>query len=244
MNNLIALLGLSLIGSVFGLLGGIIFLYVPLLSKNVSKYSISFAAGIFLTVSLVGLMPEAVHSLDRPAFLIILLGFLLAFFFEHFCHLHHHHQECQATNSNFLVIFGDTIHNFIDGVSITAAYLTSANLGLILALSTFLHELPHEIGDFGILLKAGWKKNKIILVNFISSLSTFLGAILTFYLITSDKITGILIAVSSGIFLYLGATDFLPQISHHGEEKRKHTIIFLSAIILMLIIFQIIPHQH
>lgn len=244
MNNLINLLGLSLIGSVFGLIGGVLFLYIPSLSKQLSEYSISFAAGILLTVSLIGLMPEAVHTLDKPAFMIVLLGFLLAFFFEHFCHLHHHHQECEAKNSNSLIIFGDTIHNFIDGVSIAAAYLTSANLGLILALSTFLHELPHEIGDFGVLLKSGWKKKKIILVNFLSSLSTFIGVLLTFYLIPGNNLTGTLIAIAAGIFLYLGASDFLPQIAHHGKTKRKHTLSFLLATILMLIIFQIIPHQH
>jgi zinc and cadmium transporter len=244
MNNLINLLLLSLIGSVFGLIGGIIFLYVPQLSKQLAKYSISFAAGILLTVALLGLLPEAAHALDHQAFTIVLLGFLLAFFFEHFCHLHHHHQECEASNSNSLIIFGDTIHNFIDGVSIAAAYLTSTNLGLILALSTFLHELPHEVGDFGVLLNSGWKKSKILLINFLSSLSTFAGALLTFYLIPTNQLTGTLIAIAAGIFLYLSASDFLPQISHHSKTKRKHTLTFLFAVLLMSLILTIIPHNH
>ncbi len=113
------------------------------------------------------------------------------------------------------------MHNFIDGVAIAAAYLTNPTFGLIVALASFLHETPHEIGDFGLLIASGWKKTKAFFVNLLSALATFPGALWVYFSFRGEDVhskIGVLLAISAGVFLYLGASDFLPEV---GEDEHK-----------------------
>jgi len=165
MSEVLNLFLLALLGSVIALFGGVVFLFNRRLSSVLEKYSVPFAAGVLVTVSLLGLIPESEHEIGEMAHWIVLASFLGVYLFEHlFFGIHHHgdedehHKEIEESSIG-LVLFGDTIHNFIDGVAIAASFMISPNLGFITALSTFLHEVPHEIGDFGILLKAGWKRS-------------------------------------------------------------------------------------
>ena len=140
-----AIMLLAFIGSIVALIGGVIFLYVRPWTKFLIKYSTPFAAGVLLTVALIGLLPEAYHLIGGSAFIIVLLSFLAAYLFESlFCDLHHHHDSHRhhkqaRSGSAWLVVVGDTTHNFIDGVAIAAAYLTNPGLGIITTISTFLH---------------------------------------------------------------------------------------------------------
>ncbi len=239
----------ALLGSVIALFGGVLFLYNRKLSSVLERYSVPFAAGVLVTVSLLGLIPEAEHQLGESAYWIVLISFLGVYVFEHlFFDIHHHGEEDGHTHeikdsSIALVIFGDTIHNFIDGVAIGAGFLINPNLGLITAFSTFLHEVPHEIGDFGILLKSGWKKSKILWVNIISSLMTVVGAFTVYNFSHNQNFLGTLMALSAGIFLYLGASDFLPKIQTSGKNKFKLILplILGSAIIMATIL--LLPHE-
>ena len=167
MSDLIAIILLSLFGSVLSLVGGVIILSTKRWSQILSKYSTSFAAGVLLTVALISLLPESVHMIGESSFLIVLITFLIVYIFEvSLCSLHHHdHGDgCKDHNEpTFMILVGDTIHNFIDGVAIAVSYLVNPGLGVITATSTFLHEIPHEIGDFGVLLRAGWEKRKILI---------------------------------------------------------------------------------
>ncbi|MBU1085828.1 MAG: ZIP family metal transporter [Candidatus Beckwithbacteria bacterium] len=247
MSGLTELIFLALLGSVVALVGGVMFLYIDKWSKVLSKYSIPFAAGVLITVALVGLLPEAIHIGGEKSFLVVWLTFLGAYIFENLvCDLHHHdHGDSCKDNSGsvLLVIIGDTIHNFIDGVAIGASYLVNPGLGLVTALSTFLHEVPHEIGDFGILLKAGWKKKKIFMVNLGSALMTVAGALLVYFLNCSDALIGGLLAVAAGMFLYLGASDFLPHAGEGVDKKKAMMTLFFGAVI-MYGTLSIIPHGH
>ncbi len=248
MTDVFIILLLSIAGSVFGLVGGVLFLFQKKWSHLLSSYSVSFAAGVLLTVSLLGLMPESLHMMGENAFLIVLISFLGSYLFENYFVELHHHNDCDHKShihsSIPLVIIGDSIHNFIDGVAIAATYLISPGLGLITTASTFLHEVPHEIGDFGILLKAGWQKKNIIIANLLSSLTTIIGALLVFWIQPSEYIIGILMAISAGIFLYLGASDFLPHIHHHQNSKRASLLALIIGVIIMLTTISLIPHSH
>lgn len=220
-DSLSLLLVLTFIGSVAGLVGGVVFLIKKDWAKTLSHYAVPFAAGVLLSVSLLHLLPEAVHEIGEQGYLYVLIALLFSFFFEeYFAHLHHHehHKRSELKATVPLVIFGDTIHNFIDGVAIAAAYLTDPYFGFVVTFATFLHETPHEIGDFGILMTAGWTRGKAFLANLFSALATFPGALMVFFFIKDahEKI-GILLAISTGVFLYLGASDFLPEV---GEEER------------------------
>lgn len=249
MNDLTNIVLLALLGSVVALIGGVVFLLVKKWSKVLARYSVPFAAGVLLTVALLGLLPEAVHLVGEKAFLWALLALVGAYLFENFfCELHHHDDGHKCTESKHvnaipLVIVGDSIHNLIDGVAIAASYLVNPGLGLITTISTFLHEVPHEIGDFGILLKAGFSRRKIFLVNFASALMTVVGALLVYYLDWSEELAGSLLAVAAGMFLYLGASDFLP---HAGDEleKRKAVLVMLLGVLLMYGTLSLVPHSH
>jgi len=211
------------------------------------KHSTPFAAGVLITVSLIGLLPEAVELLDSFAYTIVLLTFFATYIFEHTLFGIHHHEgenrHCQHKSSVPLVIIGDTIHNFIDGVTIGVSFLLTPGLGLVTAISTFLHEVPHEIGDFGILLTAGWKRKKIIIVNLISALVTIIGAFLVFYLNVGDSVIGAMLAVAAGIFLYLGASDFLPSIERESSSKMQAIFPLLLGAIIMMAALLLIPHS-
>lgn len=242
--DLINLLILAFIGSLAGLVGGVVLLIKKDWAKSLCHYAVPFAAGVLLSVSLLHLLPEAVHEIGGRAFPLALLALLGSFLFEkYFAHLHHHdhHHRSKLKASVPLVLFGDTIHNFIDGVAIAAAYLADPTFGVIVAFASFLHETPHEIGDFGILMSAGWSRRKAFVANLISALFTFPGALLVFFAFrdAGDQV-GSLLAFSAGIFLYLGASDFLPEV---GEEEkgittsRKIIVLLLGVGIMFALTF-------
>jgi len=249
MSDLVNILVLALVGSVVALAGGVIFLLKKNWSQFLSAYSVPFAAGVLLAVSLLGLLPEAVYMYGERAFLIVLMTFLAAYLFEHFffC-IHHHDHDCKHglryRVAIPIVIVGDTIHNFIDGVAIAATYLVNPGLGVITTVSTFLHEVPHEIGDFGILLKAGWKRKKILLVNILSASTTIVGALVVVLWINSPELIGILLAVSAGLFLYLGASDFLPHIHEGKIDEKKAILALFVGVVIMFLTLRVVPHSH
>ncbi len=247
MNPLVAILALAFVGSIAGLIGGVIFFVKEKWARVLCRHAIPLAAGVLLAVSLLHLLPEAVHAIGESAYLIVLIALLASFFFEqYFAHLHHHEdrKHTMVKASIPLVIFGDTIHNFTDGVAIASAYLVDPYFGVVIALATFLHETPHEIGDFGVLMSAGWSRRKTFLANLFSASATFPGALFVFFVIrgAQEKI-GILLAISAGIFLFLGASDFLPEV---GEEQRgvpawKKFILLLVGVGLMYLLTLVSP---
>ena len=249
MNSLVSLLLLATLGSVAGLIGGVVFLIKKDWAKRLSVFAVPFAAGVLLSVSILHLIPEASHVIGEKAYLIVLLSLVGSFLFEeYFAHLHHHEGRVRTSFKAAipLVIFGDTIHNFIDGVAIASAYLISPSFGLVVALATFLHETPHEIGDFGILLAAGWKRSKVFVANLFSALATFPGALSVYYFMSDahDKI-GVLLAVSAGVFLYLGASDFLPEVSEEKQKDlaRKKVLFVILGVIAMYLLGFILPEH-
>jgi len=210
-----------------------------------TRYGTSFASGVLLTVTLLDLIPEAVHEMGETAFFWVLFSFLATYIFENYLFtLHHHpdqHHHAAHTTVVPLIIFGDTIHNLIDGAAIAAAYLATPSLGVVTALSTFLHEVPHEMGDIGVLLAAGWRRLKIIWVNTLSALASFLGALVVLTAAQTLSIVGPLLAVSSGMFLYLAASDFLPKPSKNSPYK-KAVIALMMGVLVMLVATQLVPH--
>lgn len=248
MNEIFELTLLTFIGSIAGLIGGVVFLIKKEWASWLSKYAIPFAAGVLLSVTLLHLIPESVHEMGEGAFTVVLLAFLGSFFFEQFFAQLHHHEERRHTmikSATPLVLFGDTVHNLIDGIAIGAAYLINPISGFIVALATFLHETPHEIGDFGVLVSSGWSRKKAFLANFLSALATFPGAYAVYFF--SDALSnsvGVMLAISAGVFLYLSASDFLPEVA---DEKKgpawKELAVFILGI-LIIYLFRYLTPEH
>jgi len=256
MSDFIVIFLLVSFGSLLALVGGLVFLFVPKLNRVLTDYSVPFAGGVLLTVTLLSILPEASKLVGHTAFYITLITFLTIYVFENlFFELHHHEHEEGLRNKNihighdptfrsaWFIMVGDTIHNFIDGVAITASYLINPGLGIITAISTFLHEVPHEIGDFGILLKAKWRNKNIIATNLISASFSLLGAFVVLVWQPADTILGALLSISAGVFLYFGASDFIPHTDSH-LPKSKTIFALLLGVSLMVISSLLIPHAH
>ena len=229
---------LTTLGSLAGLIGGILFLYNQTLGKVLSTGAIPFATGVLLAVTFLDLLPEALQGLGAGVFPIVLVVLLSAFLFEEIiAHLHHHSDEDELENSLPLVVVGDTIHNFMDGVVIAASYLFNPSLGAIVAIATFLHEVPHEIGDFGLMTKAGWSKTRVITTNLISACATYLGALSVLIFSSSvEKNLSVLLAVSGGLFLYIGASDLLPRVHQGRQSTLKKAALLLCGVGLIWIV--------
>ena len=251
-SSFLILLLLTTLGSVAGLIGGVVFLIKKEWARRLGEYAVPFAAGVLLSVSILHLIPESAHQMGDSAYVWVLGAFLFSFLFEeYFAHLHHHeHRKGTLKKATVpLIIFGDTVHNFIDGVAIAAAFLTDPTFGVIVAGATFLHETPHEIGDFGLLLSTGWSTTKTFIANLLSALATFPGAFLVYFVLgpeAHEKI-GALLAISAGVFLYLGASDFLPEVGEnnhgHGVSARKQILLLLFGVILMYGLFLLSPEH-
>lgn len=249
MSPFLSILALSLFGSVLGLFGGICFLADRRLAKVLSVLSIPFAAGVLIATALTHLIPEAIEVNGEYGSVFVLIAFLASFFFEEFFANMHHHRDHKHVSKKHgsveLVLFGDTIHNFIDGVAIAAAYLTDPRLGVFVALATFLHEVPHEIGDFGVLVSHGWSRMKAIVANLLSALVTVVGATLTYLFAEQvEPLLGVLLAISAGVFLYLGASDFLPDLVNSKKGKRRSTFAALIAGVLVVILLSFFAPEH
>lgn len=242
------LFALLFVGSIGGLLGGVVFLLNTNLRLLLCKFSVPFAAGILISVALLDLIPESVDHIGEDSYLFILVSFLSVFIFENLIFaVHHHTEQDKSVNkgSAVLVVAGDILHNFVDGIAITTAYLVEPSFGVIVALSSFLHEIPHEIGDFGILLNAGLSRVKVFAINFISALTTFIGAIFVLSLTEENgDVIGILLALSAGLFLYLGASNFLPRGDKHDKDIVGKVITVMIGAAIMILIGLVFPHDH
>lgn len=237
MSTLAYIIIFTFIGSIASLVGGIILLYKEKFVVRISHLLISFAAGTLLSTSFFDLFPEALEEnhTDTNIFFWGLLGILLFFVFERFIHWFHYHEdhaggkEVKPTVS--LIIFGDSIHNFIDGITIAATFLVSVPLGIVTTLAVAAHEIPQEIGDFAILLDQGMSRKKVLLFNIISAFMALAGAILTFYL--RERIEGILpivLSLTAGFFIYIASSDLIPEIHH---ERRKGFAFYETSFLLI-----------
>lgn len=203
---------------------------------------VSFSAGALLGDVFIHLLPEAVEAngLHLGLSLWILGGILLFFVLEKFVHWHHCHLP-EAHNHPkpfaFMNLVGDGLHNFIDGAVIAGSYLISVPLGFATTIAVVLHEIPQEIGDFGILMHAGLQKSKVILLNFASALTAVLGAVVVLGLgISSDTVLNVLAPFTVGGFLYIAGTDLIPEL--HKETNPVSSLIqllsFIGGIAVML----------
>lgn len=236
----------SLIGGIFSLIGGVVLLWKEFFAKKISIYLLSFAAGTLLAAVFFDLLPEALEiaeGLEINVFLYVLLGFTVFFLIENlFFKVHHHissgnnhetEHKMLDTAPNLLLI-GDSVHNFLDGVAITAAFLVNIPLGVTTALVVAAHEIPQEIGDFSVMLHAAWKKRKIIVWNTLSALMTTVGALAAFGLRGFiEPAIPHLLALTSGLFIYIAATDLLPEIGHTTNKKHLaiSVLVFLLGIL-------------
>lgn len=220
-----------LAGGISLALVGVLLLHKTLVRK-LSFLLVSFAAGSLLATAFLETMKEALHDGGENVFLWVVLSIAGFFLIERLIlHLHHHDEDDEHQDDMRLptgvLIFGDALHNFIDGASIAASFMVSFPVGLITSIAIFVHEIPHELGDFGILLHKGWSRKKVFIFNGLTGVAGVVGALLAYA--AGGYITNlipILLAITTGNFIYLSATDLLPEIHHHSKTNPAFWSVF------------------
>lgn len=238
MEGLLQVIFFSLIGGVFSLTGGVILLAKRSWAAWLVKFATPFAAGALLSAAFVDLLGEAGHEGNvENALYGALAGILVFFLLERAIHWFHHHKFDSDHKHDLksekipLIVIGDTIHNFIDGVAIAGAFLVSPATGIVVTLAVAMHEIPQEIGDFGLLLSKGMKRKSVLLVNFFSALATVVAAVI-FYLIGQnfEIPLDVVLGLTAGFFIYIAVSDLIPEIHTH----EKHRFIGWQSVMLLI----------
>jgi len=216
---------------------------------KISGYLLYLAGGTLLGSALLGLIPEAAETLCIHDVVMWVLGGIILFFILEKIILWRtcHDENCERQNHAAapVIIIGDAIHNAIDGVVIAASFLTSKELGIFVTISVLLHEIPQELGDFGILLKSGYSRKKALLYNILSGSSAVVAGIAAYFLLEYvEAIIPYTIAIAAASFLYVALADLIPEM--HKETKLKESAIQIILIIIGIAIILLSKgtHQH
>lgn len=219
---------------------GIIHLFTRGEQKSKLMFLVSFAAGALIAVSFFDLLPEAISESGNLMKMMeyFVIGFVLFLLIEKgFSYYHCHDTDCQKHSSSKLIIFGDTVHNFLDGIAIAASFFAGPGLGVFTTLAIIIHEIPQEVGDFGVLVHSGYSKKKALMYNLFSAVAAVLGGVLAFYALNDLKhYIPYILAISAGGFVYISATDLLPELHKDSETRLQislHSAIFVFGILML-----------
>jgi len=213
---------------------------------------VSFAIGAMLGAALLGLLPHALEGAGpegaHGVSLALLLGLLGFFLLEKMVLWRHcHTAHCEAHDpeprshqhhapAGTLIIIGDSIHNFVDGVLIAAAFLTDVHLGVVTALAVAAHEIPQEVGDFAILLHSGFSRGRALFFNMLSTLTTVIGGVLAYYSLQGvQQMLPYILAVAASSFLYIAVADLIPNLHKRAEISDTAKQVTLIGLGVMLI---------
>lgn len=219
----------SLLGGVISLTGGLFLIRNKTNANKLAKYGTPFAAGALLSAVFIDLLPEGINS-DSPEIVLMgcLLGFIGFFIMQRLLQskAHHHHSDEEKDNhlesSRASIIIGNAAHNILDGVAIGAAFLVNVPTGIVTTIAIAAHEIPHEIGDFALLLSRKVKRKWVVYINICTAIASALVAVLVFAVGGSRNIPiGLLIGFSSGFLLYIAASDIVPSMNNYRSKSIK-----------------------
>lgn len=202
---------------------------------------VAFAAGSLIGGAFFHMIPAGIaQSGSTTAFYVwILAGFSTFFALEQLLHWRHcHRTTCDNKRPlTYLILIGDGLHNFIGGAAVAGAFITDIRLGITAWLIAAAHEIPQELGDFGVLIHGGWEKRKALLFNVLSALTFLLGGLLTYALSLSIDVA-FLIPFAAGNFIYIGASDLIPEVKEHASWRMNATnfLAFNASLLLMLLL--------
>lgn len=213
--NLAAIIMFTLAASLLSVgLAGLLLLLGQKWLRRASSYMIPFALGTLLGAALLGMLPHALGELPTDTVLYCLLGGLILFYFlEKLAVWRHCHEEhCQVHDrAGVMILVGDTLHNFVDGAAIAAAFSGSFSLGVAASVAIIAHEIPQELGDFAILIESGFSRRRALFYNAASSLAALAGALLTYFLLPlAQLLSAYLLSFSAAGFVYIALADLVP----------------------------------
>ena len=202
---------------------------------------VSLSAGALMGGAFLHLLPEAIEKSENTDILIfVLVGFVLFFIIEKVLHWRHCHKgKCDVHTFHYMNLIGDAVHNFIDGLIISASFIISIPLGLTTTIAIAAHEIPQEIGDFGVLIYGGFEKKKAIVLNFIVALTVVAGGVVGYFISKSiEQVAIYLLPFAAGGFIYIAATDLVPEIKKELNIKKSMAtiLVFICGILLMWLV--------
>lgn len=215
----------------------------------IKKYTfllVSLAIGALLGDAFIHLIPEAMAELgSTQAAIMVIAGILIFFVLEKVLHWHHHHgyeeeeypvepissDQQRVHPIGYMVLVSDSVHNLLDGVIIGASFLVSIEVGIATTIAVILHEIPQEIGDFGVLLHSGFSKGRALLMNFLSALLAVLGAVVVLVLHSvAEPFAVLMVPIAAGAFIYIAASDLIPEL--HKTKHPGHSIVQFAVVVL------------
>lgn len=224
----------SILGSVGSIAGAALLLLFPQGTRQMLlPCLLSYAIGTLLGAAFLGMIPNALQQATALAVSgSVLAGIVLFFILEKVIIWRHcHDTECEIHGTaGPLILIGDAFHNFVDGIVIAAAFLTSIPLGIATSLAVISHEIPQEVGDFAILLENGYSRTRALTLNMISSLATLPGAVIAyFFLGTSKQAVPFILAISAASFIYIAVADLVPSL--HRQIGIKSALVQISLML-------------
>lgn len=202
---------------------------------------VAFAAGSLLGGAFFHMIPAGLAAgLDEVAvYTLILAGFTAFFGLEQFLHWHHCRRaetDCKRPLT-YLILIGDGLHNFLGGLAVAGTFLIDVRLGIVAWLAAAAHEVPQELGDFGVLVHGGWPRRQALLYNLLSALTFLIGGLVA-YVASFGFDVSFLVPFAAGNFLYIGAADLIPEVRGHANVKANalHFLAFAAGVVLMLLV--------
>ena len=223
----------TIVISLISFVGALTLVLKPKILDEIVHILVALSAGALMGGAFLHLLPESLEELLHiNLFLAVLVGFTLFFIIEKFIHWRHcHDKKCKIHSFAYMNLIGDGVHNFIDGLIIAAGFVVNIPLGIVTSLAIALHEIPQEIGDFGVLVYGGFKRTKALTINFLTALAAVAGGIFGYFLhqyIQSQMI--LLLPFAAGGFVYIAASDLTPELRKE-ENMRKFTEAFITFLI-------------
>ncbi len=213
--TLLLIILFTLLGSICSVgLAGLLLLVKGERLPVVTSVLVPYAIGTLLGAALLGMVPHVLEQLSSTTTLATVLAGVLLFYMLEKCAVwrHCHEQPCDVhTRAGTMILLGDALHNFVDGVAIAAAFAVSVPLGITTSIAVIAHEVPQEVGDFAILLHSGYSRRRALTYNALSSLTALVGAVLTYFLLpVVQSVVPYLLAISAASFIYIALADLVP----------------------------------
>ena len=241
METLYWIIGSSLLMCAIAMVGSVTLLLNATTLQRILLPLVAFAAGSLIGGAFFHMIPAGLDAYGNNTWFYgwILLGFCVFFALEQFLHWHHCHRAQTSCKQplTYLILLGDGLHNFIGGMAIAGTFLIDIRLGIMSWLAAAAHEIPQELGDFAVLINGGWKKGKALLFNALSALTFLIGGLVAYFLSFNIDIS-FLIPFAAGNFIYIGATDLVPEVNKHKDVKVNlvNFLTFIFGVLLMLFI--------
>ena len=225
--------------SSLALVGTVTVFMPPARLERIALPMVGLAAGSLLGGAVFHMLPEAIDVIGNRlgVYLAFVAGFLVFFVLEQFLHWHHCHRANHTTHRplGYLILMADGLHNFIGGLAVGGAFVVDIRVGIVAWLVAAAHEVPQELGDFGVLMHSGWQRRSALIWNFASALTFLLGSLMAYAMAEHIEVA-YLLPFAAGNFVYIAAADLLPEIAaeEHTRDKIETTAAFVVGLAILL----------